>query len=355
MPGDDADNLRRMVWDWLGEENPVRPVGVASVIRQLPGAIRIHREKAAAVGVGNVGVFPAQVEDSPVVHHARAPVVLLVEAKLTPRIVRRVEEKDIGDFGTAAKAGHGDHRRRGRVYDFTAGKIAGVIVVDVVVVANIGDDLPQAGTVCLQFEDLPYLFLVGHRQEHAVGVEMQIHVADELCFGGFEYAGRLRVLFPVLKRGDLIVPAGTGNVRRAHVVHGEPQTSLYRLNGTHKAFYQQYLVEIKDWVAQQYLTLKAINLLIVGDGVGALRGEILFQGSDPGGQRLNLGLKSRQIRKRAGMLLRQIHQRPPQGLRVHQVKLHLAELERIRERVKLGYLAEDGFAVWCLRQFPGLL
>jgi len=83
MSGDNARYLRRMSRHGASEENPVGPVTPAAVIFSLCCPVGIHREQKSRPNVRNVGVFPSQVENTPVLHDSRAEVVVLLETDLT--------------------------------------------------------------------------------------------------------------------------------------------------------------------------------------------------------------------------------------------------------------------------------
>ena len=114
----------------LGVEHAVGPVRVAPVIADLVCPVRVHRKQKPIKRVRRVGVFPAQIHDSPVGHDSRVPVVFLIEGQLTHSPVR-IPHVRICNMGRSANARNAHHRRGRRENDSPVGKITGVVIVDV--------------------------------------------------------------------------------------------------------------------------------------------------------------------------------------------------------------------------------
>ena len=73
-----GNDLRRVARHGPRIKERRRPEGVAAVIFHLFAAVGIRMKQQAVKGVGDIGVFPAQVKQAPVVQHGRTPVVVLV-------------------------------------------------------------------------------------------------------------------------------------------------------------------------------------------------------------------------------------------------------------------------------------
>ena len=153
------------------------PVGVAAVELALVGSVGIHAHEEARVGVGGVGVLPALVEDLAVVHDARRPVVLLIEAELADPRPIGAHAVEIGHVGVALHARHGDAAGRGSEEEIAVRQVAGIVVVHSL--THMGCHLPGARPVRADLEHLPLPLLVRHGEEHPVRVEMQAKIADK--------------------------------------------------------------------------------------------------------------------------------------------------------------------------------
>jgi hypothetical protein len=177
MPGDHRRHLRRMAGDRPGVEGRIGPQRVAGVVLHLPRAVRVHVEQQPREIVRRIRVLPAGVQHAAVVQHRRAPVVVLVETQLARVAAVGVRQEQVGDHVAAADAGHAGEAPCRTEDDPAVGQVAGVVVVHVRLLAS--RDLPQPRAVGADLPDLPAAVVAGHREQHAVGIEVQIHVAHE--------------------------------------------------------------------------------------------------------------------------------------------------------------------------------
>ena len=81
MAADHGDELGGGSGDGPRIEHGIGPVGSAAVKLLLVGAIGVHVEEDARDKVRNIRVFPAQIEQTPVVQNRGTPVVVLVEGQ----------------------------------------------------------------------------------------------------------------------------------------------------------------------------------------------------------------------------------------------------------------------------------
>lgn len=166
-----------------------------------------------------VGVFPAKVKEPAVVHHHGIEVVVLLEAKLAdiPAVgIHAVEHGHVAEVaGHALKAG------RAAEGDPPVGQVAGVVTVDVGLVAP--RHLPQARAVGANFEHLPAAGGVGHREQEPPGVELEVHVAHELAALGPEEGREGSFGGDRLEDGDLIVIHALGQRRVACRASRQPE------------------------------------------------------------------------------------------------------------------------------------
>ncbi|OQC05539.1 MAG: hypothetical protein BWX80_02012 [Candidatus Hydrogenedentes bacterium ADurb.Bin101] len=57
----------------------IRPIGIAAIVFHLAGAVRVHVKQDARREVGNVGIFPTEIQHPAVGQHAGAPIMVLLE------------------------------------------------------------------------------------------------------------------------------------------------------------------------------------------------------------------------------------------------------------------------------------
>ena len=268
VPGDHANQLGGVAGDGLGIEGGIRPIGIALVVGHLAGTVRVHLEQESREVMGRVGVFPAGVEHAAVVEHRGAPVLVLVETQLADARPVGVHDAQIGHVVAAAHAGHAMEGPRRGEEDAAVGEVAGIEVVHVRFVA--GRDLPQAAAVDLDFPNLPDHPLVGHGEEQLVGVEVELHVADELRRPRLQQRGQFALRADGREHGDLVVVA----VAAGRAV-GLPVLRQAQAPGA--ALDQQEFVEGQERIGQQGVALQD------GELVGDL-GDTLFRPLVAGGQ-----------------------------------------------------------------------
>ncbi len=220
MPGDDGRHLGGMSRHGPGKVEGVGPVGVAPVVFPLVGAVRIHRKQKPSEEVGHVGVFPAGEHHAPGGEHAGIVVVVLVEGELADLARCAVQQIQAPHVVQPVPARHRLVTGRGAEEDPAVGQVAGVVVVDVAV--PIGRHPCQAGAVDADLEDLPAVVL-GHGEEHAPGVEIQIDLAHEEAAGRAEERGQLCAGPDGREHGNLVVVARTPEAEDAVVIDRQPQ------------------------------------------------------------------------------------------------------------------------------------
>ncbi|MHC4253444.1 MAG: hypothetical protein ACYS9X_30370, partial [Planctomycetota bacterium] len=145
--------------------------------------------------MGAVGVFPAQIEDASVLHHHRVPVAVLLEGQAADSLAVALHPVEVCHVGFAAHAGDALVRSRRGEDDASVRQVAGVVVVDVGPHVGRDDARLAAGLARLRVdpkleEPVPLGVAGGGRQlapvderseEHPVGVEVEVDIADELA------------------------------------------------------------------------------------------------------------------------------------------------------------------------------
>ncbi len=257
VAGDDGRHHRRVAGDRPGVEQRVRPVGVGAVVLGLPGAVRVHVEQDAGEVVRRVRVLPAGVEDAAVVEHGRAPVVVLVEAQLAQAVVLLVEQEQVGYGVGAADAGNALEDPRRVEDDPAVRQVTGVVVVDRRVGAL--GQRPQAAAVGAELPDLPPLVLVGHREQHPVGVEVQVDVGQHARRLGPEEALDGRGAAAQRQGHDLVVVAAARQRAVALPVLGQAE-----LGTVGPALDRQQPVEVEQRVVEQRLAAEGLDPLEPG-------------------------------------------------------------------------------------------
>ena len=109
VSADDADKHRRMVRDGPGPDVRGGKIRPAAPQFHLPGTVGVHVEHVSRVVVRNVGVFPAEVDHSPIVVDARVPVAVLLESKLADLFGLRVDLVEVHHRLSAVLAGQTLH------------------------------------------------------------------------------------------------------------------------------------------------------------------------------------------------------------------------------------------------------
>ena len=138
--------------------------------------------------------------------------MILLEAELTDVPAVRIHAVEHAD-DHAGVAGNALERRRGHERDLAARQIAGVVVVDVRVLAR--RDLPQPPAVGADLEHLPMPVRAGHGEEHAVAVEVEVDVGQEFAIGRRVQRGEFALGTYGRKNGQFVVPfVAIGNRRR---------------------------------------------------------------------------------------------------------------------------------------------
>jgi len=103
--------------------------------------------------MGRVRIFPARIEDSSVIEHGRAPVVVLVETQLADARAVGIHDVQIGDGVAAAHAGNALETAGGIENNPAVRQITGVVIVHVRLHARC--HLSQACAVRCHLPDLP--------------------------------------------------------------------------------------------------------------------------------------------------------------------------------------------------------
>ncbi len=185
MTADDARELSGVPGNGARVEKRVRPIRIAAVIFHLPGAVGVHVEQYAVVTVGRIGIFPAQIQYPAIGKYRGAPVMLLVETQLADMTAVRVHPVESGAARTPVYAGHGREEGRGRENDVAVRQIAGVVMVNIGLIAR--RHLTQTGSVGKDLEYLPAVLRADGGKQEPVRIEMQVHIADEYGTVGFVY------------------------------------------------------------------------------------------------------------------------------------------------------------------------
>ena len=97
----------------------------------------------------------------------------------------------------------------------------------------------------LQFKHLPAAVRAGHREQHAVRIPMQVHIADELP-SGLEHRARFRARVLQRPHAQFVVIAAPGQGAVTFPVVRQPERR--RVGRT---FDQQHVVEIQQRVCEQ--------------------------------------------------------------------------------------------------------
>ena len=90
MPGHNPDHCRRPSRNRTCIEIRSREIGVGTVISTLVRTVRIHRESNTRIGMWQIGIFPALIQDHAVFHHHRSPIAILIVCQLPGFAGRRI-------------------------------------------------------------------------------------------------------------------------------------------------------------------------------------------------------------------------------------------------------------------------
>jgi hypothetical protein len=182
--------------------------------------------------------------------------VVLLERELADALgaALGVHDEQVGHGVAPADARHALEDPRRAEDDPPVRQVAGVVVVHVGPAA--ARDLPKLLAVRRQLVDLPPPVLVERAEQHPVGIEVQVHVADELA--AFRPVQRRQ---PARRRdgrqhGDLVVIAVARQRAVALPVLRQPQAGAPQAPLDH-----QQLAEVQQGVGQQRLALETDRLL----------------------------------------------------------------------------------------------
>ena len=311
VAADDAHHLGRPARNRLGVEQAVGPHSTAAVKRHLGRAVRVHGHQPAGIGVDQIGVFPALVEDPAIVHHRRAPVVFLVETQLAHVLPVRGQAIKIRHRIAAVDAGHRHHRRRGSKQDVAPGQVARGVVVHIR--PQVRSHLATAGAIGGDLVDLPGALGIGLGEHQFSRIGMQLHIADKGSVRWLVEGGKRAVRGHWGQHGELVVVADLGQGAVALPVLGQAQGRGFL--GTAD---QQQLGEIHQGVRQQGLPLE----LQPGRGLILSNGGVLLQ-FNPSRCDLTQGIQAGAERRRGigGEGRAQVVDGPTQGLGIQQGQL----------------------------------
>ncbi len=140
--------------------------------------------------VGKVGVFPAEIEDPPIIEKTRIPVVFLIDRQLSGGTVM-FQALHIGDVRAPIPTRHTHEWGDGSEDDSIVRQVTGVVIV------NIGfpnqrefTDLTNTQLSVIehqgQLEDLKAIEGAWHGHKESAGIEMDVNLADVAATGWLE-------------------------------------------------------------------------------------------------------------------------------------------------------------------------
>ena len=271
MAAENADHPARVTGDRFGKEEGGGEERVASVVGQLPAAVGVHGEKAAREVVRNVTVFPAQVQDTPVVQHGGMNVTVLVESQLAQRLRVLVEKVQVGGWRLAAHAGQAHVGCRGAQNQLVVWQVAGSEKIHIGIVGRRQLLQPRAASsessrrVTADFADRPAAALAARGEQDARSVKREVQVAYDAPGPRFVHALEAWRAAQFGEHCDFVVPARARDVCLGDkVLWNKTQFAAEngaRFAGGKEAAYNEHLVYVEQRVGQQDASLESEDLI----------------------------------------------------------------------------------------------
>ena len=268
MAGDDTDERRTVAGQRLHVERTVREHRTATVEGFVFRSVRVHMHYDTGIVVGQVGVLPAGVHHTAVIHDDRIPVGVLVECQAAHALVLRVIQHHV-TYRIATV-----HTRNTLVTDVgdsdhtTVGQVSTIVELQIRLV--VFHKRLEACPIQIHFIDVPALVVLCLCEHHTVTVPMQFQVSDGRTVFRFVDLTHLYIATQIGEFDDLGIEAlTTGRLLVTPVIGLSPQGRSHDLvclrtyleTGCHD------LVGIQQRVSQQDGTFAFQCFLGIGDSL----------------------------------------------------------------------------------------
>ena len=123
-----------------------------------------------------IGIFPAGIHHSSVIHHHRIPVSILVESQPAESFGFRIIQREVTYLIPAAHTGYSLITDIRRGDDTSVRQIISIAEFDIRFVHF--DFLVQVLTIDTDFIDLPTIFFIHRREKQTIGIPMHLQIGN---------------------------------------------------------------------------------------------------------------------------------------------------------------------------------